>query len=558
MEFMNIREELNIEESKKMLDAILSAGDKIALVVDRSSFDVLYASATAKDVLDIKAGDKCYDILACKDTPCIDCPHMYLTKDTIRQDRFISGKGCMGRWEYTSIEWFDHKDAVLVELVELLSNDVIESGLISRKISSKNDLDSLTGLPMMKSFSANLSNAIRYNEENDYAVVVFDVYNFKSINDRLGIVQGDEILKKIANLISETFELENNCARFYSDIFAFYMPYKKRGEIVRTIEKIRNNIQKLGDGYDIPTNYGIYLVDKENLIDTNLMCDRARMAAEKSKGDVNLFCSFYDEQYRKDMLKNNEIEQEMEAALESGEFKMYLQPKVNLSDGELCGAEVLSRWEHPSKGMIPPMDFIPLFEKNGFILKLDEYMWEQACKTIRGWLDEGKHPVPLSVNISRYHIQHGHLMEVFTKLLETYKLTSDMLTLELTESMFEGDTDRLNDMLAELRNFGFKIEIDDFGSGLSSLNLIRRVPVDTIKIDKAFLDQEMTNDRGKIVVSHTISMAKDLNMKVVAEGVETAEHVEFLKKSHCDVAQGYYFAKPMKISEFNEKGYSLK
>ena len=223
-----------------------------------------------------------------------------------------------------------------------------------------------------------------------------------------------------------------------------------------------------------------------------------------------------------------------------------------MSDTGLVGAEALCRWVHPRKGIIPPMDFIPLFERNGFIMKLDEYMWEQACKTLRGWIDAGKTPIPISVNISRYHIKHNDLVAAFSRLIKKYDISSSMLTLELTESLFLDNPEALNRVMKGLQNMGFKLEVDDFGAGFSSLNMIRNISVDTIKIDKDFLDNEIATEKGKIVVHHTIDMAKDLNLQVIAEGVETKEHVDFLKSSRCDVAQGYYFAKPMPLEEFDK------
>jgi EAL domain-containing protein (putative c-di-GMP-specific phosphodiesterase class I) len=282
------------------------------------------------------------------------------------------------------------------------------------------------------------------------------------------------------------------------------------------------------------------------------MCDRAMMASRTTKGNILKFCAFYDEQYREDMIKANEIEHDMNSALENQDFKMYLQPKYRLDDYELCGAEVLCRWVHPKKGIIAPNDFIPLFEKNGFIIKLDEYMWEQACKALRGWIDEGRNPVPLSVNISRYHIGRNDIAGILTGLMEKYELKPDLLHLEITESLFLDKPETLNRELVKLQNIGFTLEVDDFGSGFSSLNLIRNISVDTIKIDKDFLDNEIASEKGKIVVNHTIDMAKDLKLQVIAEGVETKEHVDFLKNSHCDIAQGYYFAKPMPLEEFDK------
>ena len=189
---------------------------------------------------------------------------------------------------------------------------------------------------------------------------------------------------------------------------------------------------------------------------------------------------------------------------------------------------------------------------SNFILKLDEYMWEEACKTLRRWIDEGRTPIPLSVNISRYHIQHNDLENVLQEMLKKYDLSPKYLNLEITESLFLDKPEELNRVLVKLQSIGFKLEVDDFGSGFSSLNLIRNVSVDTIKIDKEFLDNEIASEKGKIVVNHTIDMAKDLKLQVVAEGVETREHVEFLRSSHCDIAQGFFFAKPMPITEFDK------
>ena len=283
----------------------------------------------------------------------------------------------------------------------------------------------------------------------------------------------------------------------------------------------------------------------------NLMCDRASLASRTVKDNAMKFCAFYDEQYRAEIMKNTEIEQDMNQALSGHQFKMYLQPKINLSNTKICGAEVLCRWLHPTKGLIQPNDFIPLFERNGFILKLDEYMWEQACGALQKWKNEGKPIVPLSVNISRYHIKNNDLIGVWKRLIKKYDLDPKDLTLEITETFFYDSKD-LYDVLKSLQDLGFCLEVDDFGTGYSSLNLIRNVPVDVIKIDKDFLDQKLATDKGKIVIGHTIAMAKDLNLGVVAEGVETKEHVDFLKSSCCDIAQGYYFAKPMPLAEFED------
>lgn len=555
MLFGKIDNEMNIEESKQMIDSILNVDHIPSIVVDRSTFEILYENAAAIELLGNKVERACHDILNDRPTPCMDCPLKRLSNRTTVVDRYTDLLEQVVQWQYTRIKWFDGRDAVLATLLSTESDkSPFRNDLASRIVRKVQDdqsmLDPLTHIPNYEKYYADVENAIKYNPERDYAMVVFDINRFKSINDIYGLKKGDEALCSIAKALETIFHGEGNYSRLHSDRFSFYMQYEKKGEIIKVIEKLRKLINVNSFDFDMHTSFGIYLI-QDRTVPVNLMCDRAMMASKTVKDNILRFCAFYDEQYREDMIKANEIEQDMDKALENHEFKMYLQPKYNLADNSLCGAEVLCRWLHPEKGLVPPNDFIPIFERNGFILKLDMYMWEAACATIRAWLDEGRKPVPLSVNISRYHIRHNNLVEVFGRLLREYKLEPHMLTLEITESLFLDKPKELNTVLVELQNMGFRLEVDDFGSGFSSLNMIRNISVDTIKMDKDFLDNEIATEKGKIVVNHTINMAKDLHLQVVAEGVETKEHVEFLKNSNCDVAQGFYFAKPMPVSEFN-------
>lgn len=551
--------EMNIDNAKRMIDSILNVGGCASLVVDRTSFEIIYENERAGEIFGDKVGSLCYEMFCTREMPCMDCPAMMLTGEPIIIDRYSELFESTVKWQLTTMKWFDDKDAVLMTLLDMGQDGHDYSKSYAHKMEQgleeeKRHTDSLTHIPNYSKFYASAENAFKYNPDKNYAIVVFDIDRFKSINDLYGMQQGDNALKLIANAMRELFALKENYARLHSDVFAFYYAYEKKGDIIKVIEKLRKLIAGNDFEFDINTSFGVYLVEDRN-VPVNLMCDRARMAGKTIKDNILKFCAFYDEQYRAEMLRTNEIEREMNKALAEEQFKMYLQPKYRLDDGVLCGAEVLCRWLHPEKGLIPPNDFIPLFEKNGFILKLDEYMWEQACKTLRVWLDAGRNPMPLSVNISRYHIQHNDLEAVFTKLLNKYKLTSDLLTLEITESLFLDKPEQLNEVLERLQAMGFKLEVDDFGSGFSSLNLIRNITVDTIKIDKDFLDNEIASDKGKIVVNHTISMAKDLHLQVIAEGVETKEHVDFLKNSRCDIAQGFYFAKPMPLEQFNQLSF---
>lgn len=554
MNFGQITEEFNTETTKQVIHSILNAGGEASLVIDRSTFEILYQNDKSIELLGNRIGMVCHEVMCTKETPCMDCPmqqikmHSPLVRE--RYEELLEG---VATWKYTNIQWFDGRDVVLATLVAIGDKEqAIMNNMMEQAVQIQNhtpdEIDKLTGIPNRIRFYDQTQVAIQDIYKN-YAIILLDIERFKNINDIHGIAEGDEVLRYIAWVLKETYGDHNNYARLHSDMFVFYISYEKKGEIIKEIEKIRKKISANPFQYDIVTKFGIYLVDDRS-IPVNLMCDRAMMAERTVKGNIMKFCAFYDEHYREEMLRAGQIEQDMERALTEHQYQMYLQPKYRLSDNTLCGAEVLCRWKHPEKGLIPPNDFIPLFEKNGFILKLDEYMWEEACKNIRRWLDEGHQVVPISVNISRYHIQHNNLEEALTKLLKKYNLTPDRLNLEITESLFLDNPEELNRVLERLQRMGFKLEVDDFGSGFSSLNLIRNISVDTIKIDKEFLDSEIASEKGKIVVNHTIGMAKDLNLQVIAEGVETKAHVDFLRESHCDIAQGYFFAKPMPIEEF--------
>lgn len=318
-----------------------------------------------------------------------------------------------------------------------------------------------------------------------------------------------------------------------------------------TYDRIHNNPKEIS----LTTSFGVFIAKskEEKELPIGLMRERALIAKRTIKKGALTNYAFFSDKFRNDIIMEQEIESEMHQALEDKQFVVYLQPKINLSDGKLKGAEALVRWQHPEKGLIMPDSFIPVFESNGFIIKLDEYVCREVCIMLRRWIDAGVEPVPVSVNLSRLHIYSGDVIGYLIGIIKKYEIPPKYLRLEVTETIFLGDTDKLNDVLTELHSLGFKVEMDDFGSGYSSLNMLKTVPVDTVKIDKEFFADEANTDKSKIVMKHTISMAKDLQMEVIAEGIETEEHVEFLKKSNCDVGQGFYFSKPMPFLEFENK-----
>lgn len=467
--------------------------------------------------------------------------------------RFVTKTG-MINWYKVTLQ-YDRNEAGELQRVIGTMKDVSDEIRSSAALRYQRDFDSLTGAPNFERFTEEVTRLLVWDNGHRHAMVVFDIEKFKVINDLYGMRMGDLVLIRLADALKENVVLPDTYCRMHSDVFCICIVYETKGDIIRFIEKLKKKIETNEFDFEIKTSFGVYLPEDSDSLAVNLMCDRAALAKKSIKDNAMQFCAFYDEEYRNEIVKTSQIESEMEQALKEGQFVMYLQPKFDLESREIVGAEVLARWNHPTKGMIQPDDFIPLFERNGFIIKLDEYMWEEACKAIQGWKKEGRREFPVSVNVSRYHI-FNHLIErKLENLLKKYDLTAGALSLEITETMFFGNSDELYFLLQRLQQMGFRLEVDDFGAGYSSLNMLRNVPVDVIKIDKGFLDDTLTSEKGKIVIRHTIAMAKELQLQIIAEGVETTEHVNFLRNSHCDVAQGFYFAPPMPLEEFNKMDF---
>ncbi len=274
------------------------------------------------------------------------------------------------------------------------------------------------------------------------------------------------------------------------------------------------------------------------------------MALSKTRRSGILDCAEYSESMRRKIVTEQSITNEMNEALANRHFVIYLQPKYDAATETIVGAEALVRWLHPRQGMIPPADFIPVFEHNGFIFQLDQYVWEETCRLLRRWLDEGKKPLPISVNVSRIDFYSPRLVSILNMLVKKYSLPPHLLELELTESAYTDNPQQIIAVTKELQKNGFRILMDDFGSGYSSLNMLKDLPVDVLKIDLKFLDQQGTTGRGGNILNSIVRMAKWMRMPVIVEGVETREQVNFLRTIGCDCIQGFFFAQPMPVADY--------
>ncbi len=411
--------------------------------------------------------------------------------------------------------------------------------------------DPVTGLYSKFKFYQTVRRMLLEVPGEKFAFVRFDIDRFKMINNFYGIKEGDKVLKSIAAELRRIATVFDNFVygRLENDIFAVCMPYKEEN-IELLANALQINMKKLNKDYNIKVSCGVYVISDYNM-DVSEMYDRAFLAAKSCKGKYVQNIAYYDESMIENMRQEQFIINEVNKALEEEQFAVYLQPKINLVTDRSYGAEALVRWMHPEKGMISPGEFIPVYERNGIIGRLDQYMWRHVCALLRRWLDEGRSPNPISVNVSRVNIYNPHLVEIFKNLITEYRIPAHLLNLELTESAFTEDQDLVMRTMSRLRAMGFKIMMDDFGSGYSSLNVLKDMEVDYLKVDMKFLQQEQGfNGKGEKVLTSIIRMAKWLHMPSIVEGVETAEQVDFLKCIGCEYAQGYFYAKPMPVADY--------
>lgn len=413
--------------------------------------------------------------------------------------------------------------------------------------------DSLTGLFNHSTFCQKVQEILDTSPSEPFEIMALDIARFKVINDLFGQDTGDRILRYLAEFFKETNLPQSVFGRLHSDIFLLFFPVKNRNR-ERFIKTLKVLAASFTLGYRISLRFGVYRVGDQRQAEARLpvttMIDRAIMALSKAKRSGLLDCAEYSDAMRHKIVTEQSIVNEMNDALANRNFVIYLQPKYDAATETVVGAEALVRWIHPRQGLISPADFIPIFEGNGFIFQLDQYIWEEVCRLLRRWLDEGKRPVPISVNVSRVDFYTPQLVNIFNALVKKYGLPPHLLELELTESAYTDDPQQIIAVTKELQESGFKILMDDFGSGYSSLNMLKDLPVDVLKIDLKFLDQQGTTGRGGNILNSIVRMAKWMRMPVIVEGVETREQVNFLRTIGCEFIQGYFFAQPMPIADY--------
>ncbi len=396
-------------------------------------------------------------------------------------------------------------------------------------------------------FSAKCKELLDNTEEGKLAFIQFDVERFKLINDTYGSDMGDEILKFFSDSLHILCGDNQPHCRLTADVFMVLTIFNEKQEIIDFIRMLESRLS-LYKGIEYRLVFGVCIADNKQ-IHTRRYGDNASLARRSIKGNALENIAFFEKEMIGKLHKKQTIEEDMYKAALNDEFVMYLQPKYSISGNNIIGAEALARWIHPEKGMISPADFIPVFEENGFIIKLDKIIWEKACAKIREWIDKGYEPVPISVNVSREYLANTDVAEIFSDLIKKYNIPSSLLEIEITESI---DNENIREVVQQFKKMGFTMLMDDFGSGYSSLNVLKSTQFDVLKIDRGFFSEFMESDRGRKIISHTISMSQDIGLDIVAEGVETTEQASFLSECGCDTAQGFLYSRPVPVEEFEK------
>lgn len=454
---------------------------------------------------------------------------------------------------YFDIEYrklFDKKNQYIGFFLNLIDNT--EKHFAFEKERYLATHDSLTGLYNKNYFAVKAAELLKATPDEDWLLLSSNVKDFKLINDLFGFKKGNEVLKMEADLIKELCGEGIVYGRIGGDKFAACIPKARFKE-----QDYMNAIQTLGrainnDLYHLHIYVGVYEITDRNE-DISVMCDKANLAIKTLNENYDRSIAYYSETLLNDTIEEKQLVGDFDKALAEKQFCMYLQPQMT-SEGKVLGAEALVRWQHPKRGLIFPGEFIEVFEKTGLIYRLDMFVWELAVQKLAEWQKDGRSDLYISVNISTKDFYYMNVYETITKLVEKYGIIPSTLKLEITETAIMTGTAGELEIIERFRKYGFDVEIDDFGSGYSSLNTLKDMDVDVLKIDMGFLRTTRPDrlERSMSIINTIISLTRTLGLSVVTEGVETREQVDKLTQMGCGVYQGYYFSKPIPVKQFEE------
>lgn len=451
-----------------------------------------------------------------------------------------------------------HQTAFLTALIAffLIVLATIIISLVARQKVHLIEYDEVTGMPAFTSFRHEVKKILKNAKPNEYMIISLNVKDFKYINYNFGFSKGNMILLELGQHFLDVAQEGELVCRYHADNFIFFS--KTRSLIfiedhVCALQDVSKKIRRyLPDRYNLRFTTSVYYIQDTSEDITN-MIDKANLARKASSSSGRVV--EYTEQMDELIEWNKKITLSMDNAFENHEFEVYYQPKISFADESIVGAEALIRWNSPQQGFLAPDKFVPLFEQNGFIQKIDLFVFETVCRFLVRWnhaaLDGTcPHPLTISFNLSRSHLNNPLLLSELTGIKNRYDLFPSRIEVELTESILFDNPKRLIKIMKEIKAAGFSISVDDFGSGYSSLNLLKDIPADVLKLDKEFLSNVPGSQKESTIISSVIEMSKKLNLTIVAEGVETNSQVDLLRNMGCDIAQGYYYAHPIPESEY--------
>lgn len=443
------------------------------------------------------------------------------------------------------------KETILNYEIYRLNKDSQNLNLKIEKSRTKNFIDDLTGLYNQKAFLDIVPKVIKTPSNNKYTIIKSDFARFKLINEIYGRAVGDKLLKDFAFFLVEVLGKNAIISRWAADTFIALVDYK-RDDLKFKLLQIDDYLKNYKIDINLSISYGIYIVDDMN-IPVDKMCARAEYALKRSKNNFEgAAYVVYNENFDKWIKIEQSVISGIDSAIKNGEIIIYYQPKYSLITQRIVGAEALVRWNHPTYGLLSPGVFIPILENNGLIHELDYYVWDKTCEAVSRWRKTNLPKIPVSVNVSRNNFYREKLWIELLDLIEKHGLTPDCINIEITESSYMNDPKLIQGVVNKFKEFGLSVHMDDFGSGMSSLNVLKDLVFDVLKIDLNFLQGLESNERAAIILKSIVEMNKLLDLPVVAEGIETQAQENFLRDIGCEVGQGFLFSKPINEDSFVE------
>ncbi|SDF03462.1 EAL domain-containing protein [Desulfovibrio legallii] len=441
-------------------------------------------------------------------------------------------------------------------LVALLSCALAVKSCSKRRVETQLYRDALTGLPNLEKFREDCARLLEDGQER-YALLMGDMVQFKTVNDQLGFSRGDEVLRAYSSILQGRVSAAERCGRVSSDVFVLLLRYSGWEQLSTRMGQMESALDAWRRSQDLPykisTVYGAYEVISSEGNDVQRMLDLANYARHEAKRMPNTRLLLYGEQMRQEALLHQELNSRLETALTNGELEAWYQAKVDMRTGSIIGAEALVRWNHPTRGLLTPGSFIPLFERNGMVTGIDLYIFEQTCKALHSWRLRNLPTHTISCNFSRLHFDRQDFPNQLAAIAARYDVPHALLEVEITESAIMKNPEAAWMQIIQLKQMGFKTAIDDFGTGYSSLGLVQMLNADVIKIDRSFVQRDLPGQRAQVVLGNIIRLALELDMAVICEGVETAEQAAILMRLGCFKAQGFFYARPEPEREFEAR-----